>query len=63
VLHKWQQGDMLIYDNLLAQHGREPWEGEQEDRVVMASFFDADWVPGQYGSDEDWALVSKPREH
>ena len=63
VLHKWQQGDLLVYDNLLTQHGREPWEGKQEDRVVMASFFDADWVPGSYGSDEDWAQIRKPREH
>ncbi|KAI1379089.1 Clavaminate synthase-like protein [Hypoxylon crocopeplum] len=56
VLHKWQRGDVLVYDNIIAQHGREPWEGEQSDRVVMASLFDGDQVPGAYIS-EDWAQV------
>lgn len=37
VLHKWQAGDVLVYDNVVAQHEREPWEGEQSDRVVLAS--------------------------
>lgn len=56
VLHKWQQGDVLVFDNVIAQHGREPWEGEQGDRVIMASLFDGDQVPGSY-SDADWAQV------
>jgi alpha-ketoglutarate-dependent taurine dioxygenase len=56
VLHKWQQGDVLVYDNIIAQHGRQPWEGEQSDRVVLASLFDGDSVPGAYGS-SDWAQV------
>lgn len=56
VLHKWQCGDILVYDNIIAQHGREPWQGEQSDRVVMASLFDGDQVPGAYNS-EDWAQV------
>ncbi|KAK2782797.1 hypothetical protein FQN52_000620 [Onygenales sp. PD_12] len=56
VLHKWEQGDVLVYDNVIAQHGREPWEGEQTDRVVFASLFDGDSVPGAYG-DGDWAQV------
>jgi len=56
VLHKWQQGDVLVFDNIIAQHGREPWEGEQGDRVIMASLFDGDQVPGAY-SDADWAQV------
>lgn len=37
VLHKWQKGDVLVYNNIIAQHGRQPWEGEQEDRVVLAT--------------------------
>lgn len=56
VLHRWQQGDVLVYDNIIAQHGRQPWEGEQSDRVVLASLFDGDRVPGAYGS-QDWAQV------
>ncbi|PLB52516.1 taurine catabolism dioxygenase TauD, TfdA family protein [Aspergillus steynii IBT 23096] len=45
VLHRWEEGDVLVYDNVVAQHGREPWRGEQADRVVMASLFDGE-VPG-----------------
>lgn len=52
VLHRWQEGDVLVYDNVLAQHGREPWKGEQADRVVLASLFDGA-IPGPYGR-EDW---------
>lgn len=56
VLHKWQRGDVLVYDNIIAQHGRQPWEGDQEDRKVLASLFDGERVPGAYG-DEDWAQI------
>ncbi|KAK1144823.1 hypothetical protein N8T08_004836 [Aspergillus melleus] len=55
VLHTWEEGDVLVFDNVAAQHGREPWRGEQEDRVVMASLFDGD-VPGAYGFG-GWAKV------
>ncbi|KAF2481856.1 taurine catabolism dioxygenase TauD [Neohortaea acidophila] len=56
VLHKWQEGDVLVYDNVIAQHGRQPWEGEQSDRVILASLFDGPSVPGAY-TDADWAQV------
>jgi alpha-ketoglutarate-dependent taurine dioxygenase len=56
VLHKWQQGDVLVYDNIIAQHGRQPWEGEQEDRVVLASLFDGKKVPGAF-NDAEWSQV------
>ena len=56
VLHKWERGDVLVYDNIIAQHGRQPWEGEQADRIVMASLFDGANVPGPYGG-QDWARV------
>ena len=56
VLHKWERGDVLVYDNIIAQHGRQPWQGEQSDRVVYASLFDGDEVPGAYGT-ADWAQV------
>jgi alpha-ketoglutarate-dependent taurine dioxygenase len=61
VLHKWQRGDVLVYDNIIAQHGRQPWEGEQSDRVVLASLFDGDSVPGAYG-EGDWAQVVQALE-
>ncbi|KAF2491321.1 Clavaminate synthase-like protein [Lophium mytilinum] len=56
VLHKWQKGDVLVYDNIIAQHGRQPWDGEQSDRVVLASLWDGESVPGAY-TDSDWAQV------
>ncbi|OAA64117.1 Taurine catabolism dioxygenase TauD/TfdA [Akanthomyces lecanii RCEF 1005] len=56
VLHKWQRGDVLVFDNIIAQHGREPWTGEQSDRVVLASLFDGESLPGAYGF-ESWAKV------
>ncbi|KAL1845886.1 hypothetical protein Plec18170_009486 [Paecilomyces lecythidis] len=56
VLHKWQKGDVLVFDNIIAQHGRQPWQGEQSDRVVLASLFDGESVPGAYGFG-DWAQV------
>ncbi len=61
VLHKWQEGDVLVYDNVIAQHGRQPWEVEQSDRVVMASLFDGESVPGAYGK-EDWAQVVQAKD-
>ncbi|KAM3511816.1 hypothetical protein MY11210_004507 [Beauveria gryllotalpidicola] len=56
VLHKWQRGDVLVFDNIIAQHGREPWQGEQSDRIVLASLFDGETLPGAYGFG-DWAQV------
>jgi alpha-ketoglutarate-dependent taurine dioxygenase len=57
VLHKWQRGDVLVYDNVIAQHGRQPWGPDQGDRVVLASLWDG-LVPGQFeGSEGDWAQV------
>lgn len=56
VLHKWEQGDVLVYDNLIAQHGRHPWEGEQGDRVVLATMWDGEKVPGAY-TEDDWAQI------
>ncbi|KAJ5709735.1 hypothetical protein N7493_010026 [Penicillium malachiteum] len=56
VLHRWEEGDVLVYDNVIAQHGRQPWEGDQSERVVLASLFDGESVPGPYGFG-DWAQV------
>ncbi|BEI81162.1 hypothetical protein CcaverHIS002_0203220 [Cutaneotrichosporon cavernicola] len=56
VLHRWEKGDVLVYDNVVAQHGREPWKGGQGDRVVLASLFDGP-IPGPYGGEEWEQLV------
>lgn len=62
VLHKWQRGDVLVYDNVIAQHGRQPWGGEQEDRVVLASLWDG-VVPGRFeGSEGPWAQIVQALE-
>lgn len=60
VLHQWERGDVLVFDNTITQHGRQPWVGEQEDRVIMASLWDGD-LAGAYG-DGDWAQVVQPLE-
>lgn len=59
VLHQWERGDVLVYDNLVAQHGRQGWEGEQGDRLILASMFDGKELPGAYG-DADWAQIVHP---
>ncbi len=35
-LFSWQAGDLLILDNILAMHGRKPFEGERQVLVAMA---------------------------
>ncbi|KAL4862900.1 hypothetical protein BDV12DRAFT_206880 [Aspergillus spectabilis] len=57
VLHRWEEGDVLVFDNVISQHGREPWGDEQGDRVVLASLFDG-VVPGGYGFG-GWSRVRK----
>jgi len=57
VLHRWQKRDVLVFDNVAAQHGRQPWEEEEGDRVVFASLWDG-VTPGKYeGSEGDRAQV------
>ncbi len=36
VLFNWQKGDILIVDNMLASHGREPFSGPREILVTMS---------------------------
>jgi hypothetical protein len=36
VLFSWRRGDLLVLDNLLAAHGRKPFEGDREILVAMA---------------------------
>lgn len=35
-LHAWEEGDVLICDNMLVMHGREPFEGSRTIGVVLA---------------------------
>ena len=50
-----------MYDNVISQHERQPWKGEQEDRVVLASLFDGASVPGAFSGD-DWAQVVQAQD-
>lgn len=43
----WDEGDLLMVDNVLASHGRAPYEG---DRTVLVSMTAADW--------DDWRALS-----
>ena len=36
IVHRWQKGDMLILDNRLAAHGREPFAGPRKIAVAMS---------------------------
>ncbi|HEY6802397.1 MAG TPA: TauD/TfdA family dioxygenase [Pyrinomonadaceae bacterium] len=39
VVFPWQQDDILMLDNILASHGRHPYEGERKILVAMAELF------------------------
>jgi hypothetical protein len=39
VVFAWQRGDILMLDNMLASHGREPYDGPREILVAMTSPF------------------------
>lgn len=35
----WQRGDVLIVDNFLATHGREPFSGDRQILVAMSDLY------------------------
>jgi alpha-ketoglutarate-dependent taurine dioxygenase len=39
VAFPWQKGDILMVDNMLAAHGREPFTGPRKIMVAMAELF------------------------
>jgi hypothetical protein len=39
VIFPWQRGDILMLDNMLASHGREPFAGPRKVIVAMAEPF------------------------
>ena len=36
IIFKWQKGDIMLLDNVLMAHGREPYKGERKVAVAMA---------------------------
>jgi alpha-ketoglutarate-dependent taurine dioxygenase len=46
----WQAGDILMVDNMLVAHGREPYTGQRQVVVAMAEPFNAEKAIGAYVS-------------
>lgn len=42
ILLQWKQGDVVVFDNHIVQHARQPWTGE---RRVLASMWDDERFP------------------
>ena len=46
----WQKGDILMLDNMLASHGREPYSGQRQVLVGMAEPYSWELIPTTPGS-------------
>jgi hypothetical protein len=44
----WKQGDIVLLDNHIVQHGRLPWIGLPEDRIIFTSLRDDGETMGVY---------------
>ncbi|RZL08351.1 MAG: amino acid adenylation domain-containing protein, partial [Rubrivivax sp.] len=42
VRFQWQQGDVIMLDNMIAAHARDPYEGSRKIVVAMGAMFDRD---------------------
>jgi len=42
----WRQGDVIMLDNMLAAHARDPFEGERKVVVAMGQMYDRDMLEG-----------------
>lgn len=45
---RWERGDVLLLDNMLAAHGRRAFEGEREIVVAMGGMIEAEQVVTQW---------------
>jgi amino acid adenylation domain-containing protein len=48
----WQAGDILMVDNMLVAHGREPYTGQRQVVVAMAEPFNTEKAIGAYDSNQ-----------
>jgi alpha-ketoglutarate-dependent taurine dioxygenase len=46
VRFQWQRGDVVMLDNMLAAHARDPYEGPRKIVVAMGAMFDRHALPG-----------------
>ena len=47
----WRRGDVVMLDNMLAAHARDPYQGERRIVVAMGDMTDRDAVTGQVPPD------------
>jgi alpha-ketoglutarate-dependent taurine dioxygenase len=47
IVFPWEEGDVLLADNMLVAHSREPFEGKRKVVVAMADAWGADAAAGQ----------------
>ncbi|TLP65201.1 MULTISPECIES: non-ribosomal peptide synthetase [Pseudomonas] len=56
----WQRGDVVMLDNMLAAHARDPFEGERRIVVAMGDIYRRDQVAAAPATTEETALEMTP---
>lgn len=56
----WQRGDVMILDNMLAQHGREPFAGQRRILTIMATPYSTLARADIPDTPSDWGLEARP---